>query len=93
MNAASEFFRDAEQVQKVPISEAQLRDATECLERLDVYRKSYNDMIAALSNQSGIESASIRQVIKARLDSCEQDLIDKVQGTIDLLGSFAGGGE
>jgi hypothetical protein len=85
MNTATEFFTDAAAIQKSPITESQMRDAVECLQRLDVYRDAYSDLIAALSAQSGESPTSIRQVVKARADGSEQDLIDKLQGTLDLL--------
>jgi hypothetical protein len=85
MNASTEFFNDVAAIQRTPITEAQMRDAVECLQRLDVYRDAYSDLIAALSAQSGESPTSIRQVVKARADGSEQDLIDKLQGTLDLL--------
>jgi fructoselysine-6-P-deglycase FrlB-like protein len=89
MDAAQQMFSDAAAIQKSPITESQMRDAVECLQRLDVYRDAYSDaysdLIAALSAQSGESPTSIRQVVKARADGSEQDLIDKLQGTLDLL--------
>jgi len=85
MNTATEFFQGASEIQRTPISEAQMRDAVECLQRLDVYRDAYSDLVAALSAQSGESPTSIRQVVKARADGSEKDLFDRLQGTMDLL--------
>ena len=85
MNASTEFFAGAAEIQRAPITEAQMRDAVECLRRLEIYRDAYSDFVAALSAQSGESPTSIRQVVKARADGSEQDLIDKLQGTLDLL--------
>lgn len=82
---ARDFFTGADAIQRCPITEAQMRDAVEALQRLELYREAYSDLIAALSAQSGDSPSSIRQVVKARADGSEKDLIDKLQGTLDLL--------
>jgi len=82
---ATNFFEAADKIQRRPITEAQMRDAVEALQRLELYRDAYSDLIAALAAQSGDSPSSIRQVVKARADGSEKDLIDKLQGTLDLL--------
>lgn len=80
-DAATNYFTGADAIQRRPITEAQMRDAVEALQ----YREAYSDLIAAISAQSGDSPSSIRQVVKARADGSEKDLIDKLQGTLDLL--------
>ena len=82
---ARDFFQGADAIQRRPIAEAQMRDAVEALQRLELYRDAYSDLIAALAAQSGDSPSSIRQVVKARAEGSEKDLIDKLQGTLDLL--------
>lgn len=82
---ATNFFEAADKIQRRPITEAQMRDAVEALQRLELYRDAYSDLIAALAAQSGESASSIRQVVKARAEGSEKDLIDKLQGTLDLL--------
>ncbi len=84
-DAAANYFTGADAIQRRPITEAQMRDAVEALQRLELYRESYNELIAGLAEQSGDAASSIRQVVKARADGSEKDLIDKLQGTLDLL--------
>lgn len=85
MDAATNFFEGADKIHRRPITEAQMRDAVEALQRLELYRDAYSDLIASLAAQSGDSPSSIRQVVKARAEGSEKDLIDKLQGTLDLL--------
>jgi hypothetical protein len=73
---ARDFFQGADAIQRRPIAEAQMRDAVEALQRLELYRDAYSDLIAALAAQSGDSPSSIRQVVKARAEGSEKDLID-----------------
>ena len=93
MNAASEFFKDAEQVQHKPISAAQRRNLANLLALCNAAKDTYDAEVAEVSAISGESKADVRLLAKTELDGTGDDLIDKLQGTIDLLGSFAGGGE
>lgn len=86
MTAANEFFRDAEQVQKTPISESQWAEGVECYQRAKIMTDAVSDLVKAFAEQTGKSSAQIRKVIKARADSKESEMRDELQGTLELLG-------
>ena len=93
MDAAKEFFRDAEQAQRKPITAAQRRNLANLLALCNAAKDTYDAEVAEVSAISGESKADVRLLAKTELDGTGDDLIDKLQGTIDLLGSFAGGGE
>lgn len=84
--AANEFFRDAEKVQKTPISESQWAEGVECYQRAKLMTEAVGDLIDAWSKQTGKSKAQIRKVLKARADSKESEMRDELQGTLELLG-------
>lgn len=86
MNAASEFFKDAEQVQHKPLSDAQWAEGVECYQRAKLMTEAVGDLIDAWSKQTGKSKAQIRKVLKARADSKESEMRDELQGTLELLG-------
>jgi len=93
MDKANEFFRDAESVQRKPITPAQRRNLANLLALCNAAKDTYDAEVAEVSAISGESKADVRLLAKTELDGTGDDLIDKLQGTIDLLGSFAGGGE
>ena len=93
MDAAKEFFRDAEQAQRKPITAAQRRNLANLLALCNAAKDTYDAEVAEVSAMSGESNADVRLLAKTELDGTGDDLIDKLQGTIDLLGSFAGGGD
>ena len=86
MNAATEFFKGADAIQKRPITEAQWADSVEYYQRVKVQTEALNDLIKALAEQAGVTGAQVRKVIKARADSRESEMRDELQGTLELLG-------
>ena len=86
MNTATEFFRDADQVQHKPISESQWSDAVECYQRAKLMTDAVNDLVKAFAEQTGKKSASIRKVLVARAGCKESEMRDELQGTLELLG-------
>jgi len=86
MDAASEFFKDAEQVQNKPISESQWAEGVECYQRAKLMTEAVGDLVKALAEQTGKTAAQIRFAIKARADSKESEARDDLQGRLELLG-------
>ena len=86
MTAANEFFRDAEQVQKTPISESQWAEGVECYQRAKIMTDAVSDLVKAFAEQTGKSAAQIRFAIKARADSKESEARDDLQGRLELLG-------
>ena len=86
MNAATEFFRDAEQVQHKPLTDAQWSDAVECYQRAKLMTDAVSDLVKAFAEQTGKSASQIRFAIKARADSKESEARDDLQGRLELLG-------
>ena len=86
MNTATEFFRDAEQVQHKPISESQWSDAVECYQRAKLMTDAVSDLVKAFAEQTGKTTTAIRSVLKAKADSKESEMRDDLQGRLELLG-------
>ena len=86
MNTATEFFRDAEQVQHKPISESQWAEGVECYQRAKLMTDAVTDLVKAFATQSGKKAASIRKVLVARAGCKESEMRDELQGTLELLG-------
>lgn len=86
MDAAKEFFRDAEQVQNKPISESQWAEGVECYQRAKLMTEAVSDLVKAFAEQTGKTAAQIRFAIKARADSKESEARDDLQGRLELLG-------
>ena len=86
MSNAAEFFRDAEQVQKTPISESQWAEDVECYQRAKVMTDAVNDLVKAFAEQTGKTTTAIRSVLKAKADSKESEMRDDLQGRLELLG-------
>lgn len=86
MNAATEFFRDAESVQHTEISIAQWAEGVECYQRAKLMTEAVSDLVKAFAEQTGKSASQIRKVIKARADCKESEMRDELQGTLELLG-------
>ena len=86
MDAAAEFFKDADKIQHRPLTERQWVDAVECYQQAKVKTDAVNDLIKAFAEQTGKTSSQIRKVIKARADSKESEMRDELHGTLELLG-------
>jgi len=93
MNAAQQMFREADAIQRKPITAAQRRNLANLLAPCNAAKDTYDAEVAEVSAISGESKADVRLLAKTELDGTGDDLIDKLQGTIDLLGSFAGGGD
>lgn len=86
MDAASEFFKDAEQVQNKPISESQWAEGVECYQRAKLMTDAVSDLVKAFAGQTGKTTTAIRSVLKAKADSKESEMRDDLQGRLELLG-------
>ena len=86
MDAAEEFFKDADKIQHKPLTESQWTDSVEFYQRAKSQTDALNELIKAHAEQTGKTTAQIRKVIKARADSKESEMRDELQGTLELLG-------
>lgn len=86
MDAANEFFKDAEQVQHKPISESQWAEGVECYQRAKLMTDAVSDLVKAFAEQTGKTTTAIRSVLKAKADSKESEMRDDLQGRLELLG-------
>lgn len=86
MEAATEFFKSADKIQRKPLTEAQWVDSVEFYQRAKSQTDALNDLIKAHAEQTGKTAAQIRKVLKARADCREDEMRDELQGTLELLG-------
>ena len=86
MDAATEYLKGADKIQRKPLTEAQWVDSVEFYQRAKSQTEALNDLIKSHAEQTGKTAAQIRKVLKARADGREDEMRDEVQGTLELLG-------
>ena len=86
MDAAQQLFREAAVIQKRSLTPADRRNLGKLTALADAAKDTLSAAIDELSKVTGESKPDLRLVGRAEMEGTTEALVDKLQGTLELLG-------